>query len=234
MFYTNYNVLFIAAVLPGLLLAFYINRLDKIESEPLGLLVKLFVMGIISVIPVAIVESIAIGILGTVMSTNTVLYVFLETFFCVACVEEGGKYVFLKKTTWKHPAFNYRFDAIVYAACVGIGFAVCENVQYVFSYGFGVAVLRAITAVPGHTIFGIYMGHYYGEAKKMHDLGDEPAAKALLKKAFWVPVLIHGFYDFAASLNSGIMTLVFWIFIIVLNVKAWKQVRKDAREDTPV
>ena len=80
-------------------------------------------------------------------------------------MEEGGKYFVLKHKTWRHPAFNYTFDAVVYAVTAALGFAVAENILYVMDGGVGVALLRAAVAVPGHAFDGVFMGYYYGIAK---------------------------------------------------------------------
>ena len=43
-------------------------------------------------------------------------------FLIVGMAEEGVKYVVLKTQTWKHKAFDYRFDGIVYAAVLILAF----------------------------------------------------------------------------------------------------------------
>ena len=53
----------------------------------------------------------------------------------VGLIEEGCKFFFLYKKTWKNVNFNYTFDGIVYAVTVSLGFAAIENIIYVFNYG---------------------------------------------------------------------------------------------------
>ncbi len=230
------DLLLIAAIVPPLILLVYIYKQDKIEKEPVGLIVKLFFFGILSVVPTAIVESVgdSIVVQGLFGGSTAVFVRFIEYFFLVALVEEGFKYLFLKIGSWKHPAFDYCFDAVVYAVTVSLGFALFENIGYVSQFGIQVAGLRAVTAIPGHCIFGIFMGHYYGMAKMAEADGDERTKKAMLKRALWVPVLLHGFYDFAASSQTYIMTLVFFAFIIVLDIVAIKRVREFSSGDTRI
>lgn len=64
----------------------------------------------------------------------------LLAFLVVAVVEEGTKFFFLHQKTWHSPYFNYRYDAIVYAVFVSLGFAAFENVKYIFNYGLSVAL----------------------------------------------------------------------------------------------
>ncbi|MBQ6211825.1 MAG: hypothetical protein IJJ57_02895, partial [Ruminococcus sp.] len=53
-----------AAVLPALILLFYIRKQDKIEAEPPGLILKLFLLGALTVIPAGIIEAILTTIFG--------------------------------------------------------------------------------------------------------------------------------------------------------------------------
>lgn len=230
MFFHPMKILLLAAVLPGLYLGYRVNRMDKIEKEPFGLLVRLFFSGAVCIIPAIILETVGISFLK-ILGQDSLLYVLLLNFVVIACSEEGCKYFFLKRGTWNNREFNYRFDGIVYAVAVGLGFAVFENIQYVMSYGLITAIMRAITAVPAHTVFAIFMGHYYGAAKLQERMGNFDTSKALMKKCFLVPVLLHGFYDLAASSNNGIMTLVFWVFLIALDIIAIKRIKEDSAED---
>ena len=103
-------------------------------------------------------------------------------------------------------------DAVVYAVFVSLGFALWENVQYVFSYGFGTALVRAFTAVPGHACFGVFMGTWYGLAKKQQLWGREDTSMVCRTMAVMVPMLIHGTYDLIASIGNS------WIFVVFIAV----------------
>ena len=129
------TMLLLAALLPPLFLMIKIYKLDKVEREPGGLIVKLLIFGVLTTVPAAFLEGFLISLLGGVISPKTTLFILVENFFCVGLVEEGVKYFALKKGSWNHPAFNYTFDGIVYAVAVSIGFAAAENVLYVMEYG---------------------------------------------------------------------------------------------------
>ena len=158
------TVLLLAAVIPPLILLRGIYRLDKIEKEPAGMIKRLLWWGVISAIPAIALEELA-AILIFRSGLRMDIMILIENFVGVALVEEGCKYFFLKKKTWNDPEFNYRFDAIVYAVSVSLGFAAIENIFYVVFSGLGTAVVRAFLSIPGHCIFGIYMGYYYGKAR---------------------------------------------------------------------
>ena len=162
----------LAAILPAVFLMRYVYRQDRIEREPPWLLGSLVLMGILAALASIVLEVLGESVLNALVSPDNPKYITLLAFLVVAVVEEGTKFFFLYKRTWRDPNFNFRFDAIVYAVFVSLGFAAFENVKYVFSYGLSVALPRAILAVPGHMGFAVFMGIFYGRAKLRFDWGN--------------------------------------------------------------
>ena len=224
-------VLIAAAVLPALYLLYCIYQADRVEKEPAGLLVSLAISGIIATFLAMVTESIGYMFVSGVFWEGSVLYNFFFYFFVVALSEEGFKYLLLKKRTWNSPAFNCRFDGVVYAVVVSLGFALWENISYVGLYGLEVALLRAVTAIPGHACFGVFMGVWYGLAKKFDMYGNEEKAKRYRKLAVVCPILLHGSYDFIASMENSWFTLVFIAFIAGLFHISLRMVRQQANRD---
>ena len=224
-------VLIAAAVLPALYLLYCIYQADRVEKEPAGLLVSLAISGIIATFLAMVTESIGYMVVGSVFWEGSVLYNFFFYFFVVALSEEGFKYLLLKKRTWNSPAFNCRFDGVVYAVFVSLGFALWENISYVGLYGLEVALLRAVTAIPGHACFGVFMGVWYGLAKKFDMYGNEEKAKRYRKLAVICPILLHGSYDFIASMENSWFTLIFIAFIAGLFHISLRMVRQQATRD---
>ena len=130
----------LAAVLPAVFLMRYVYKQDKIEREPAHLLVSLIGKGILAALAAIVLEMLGQSILNALVEPENPNYVYLMAFLVVAAVEEGTKFFFLYRCTWRDPNFNYRFDAILYAVFVSLGFAAFENVKYVFSYGLSVAL----------------------------------------------------------------------------------------------
>ena len=233
-------VLVLAALLPPFYLLMRVYRLDRIEKEPVKLLFFLFLLGAVSTIPAIALElglgNLLVTIFNQVRLTDfTVnLYYLIDNLICVALVEEGLKFVFLRFGTWKNKSFNYRFDGIVYAIFVSLGFATAENVLYVTSNGMGNAVMLALTAIPGHCIFGIYMGTYYGWAKMYDRRGMNGRRNYELFKALAVPTLLHGIYDYSLTIDSEYAFYGFLIYIIVLDVVASKHIRRSASLDESI
>ena len=135
------------ALLPAVVLVVYICRKDRTDKEPPALLAKLLGFGALSCLPAIVVELILSAIIERLNVRNVYLGYFLEAFVVAGLTEETCKFLFLR-TTWRSPAFDFQFDAIVYAVMVALGFAAFENVKYVYSYGFATGLVRAVTAVP--------------------------------------------------------------------------------------
>ncbi|MCR5324151.1 MAG: PrsW family intramembrane metalloprotease [Lachnospiraceae bacterium] len=222
------------AIIPSIILFIIVWRSDKIEKEPVGLLLKVFIFGALTTISAIVIGLFTKNIVTDLIDEESLIFIFIDNFFLTALVEEGGKYFVLKKTTWKHPAFNYMFDGVVYAVCSSLGFATVENILYLFDEGIGTAIGRGLLSVPGHVTYAIFMGYYYGMAKLASVEGDTQKVRSSLIKALWIPVLLHGTYDFCLSSGYDILIVVFFIFEVVLSVVAFKKLRKLSKEDRPI
>ena len=227
-------MLMLLAVLPAVVLLRMVWKMDTIETEPTDLLAKLFVGGGLSIISAVVLGMIGSGVILSWFIPGSLIYIFLDNFVCTALVEEGGKYFVLKKLTWNHPAFDYTFDAVVYAVTAALGFATLENILYVFEGGIGTAIFRAILSVPGHAIDGVFMGSYYGLAKLCEVRGEQQGRSWHLRLALLVPTLMHGFYDFCLESGNDFLLLAFLVFEIVITITAIRRLKKLAREDQPI
>ena len=228
-------ILLAAAVLPAAFLLYRVYKMDTIEKEPWAILRKLLLWGALSGIPAALVESLLTGVVQNLLEEGTLLYNFVFGFIVAALVEESFKFFFLYKFTFKNPAFNYRFDGVVYAVFVSMGFAILENVLYVFQGGLGVALSRALLALPLHAACGVYMGIAYGQ-QKVNSLYKPASFGSVARACLPVPILIHGFYDSCAfsAENYPIFLLVFVVFVILVFILTLRQLKKASQEDRHV
>lgn len=223
------------ALLPCIILMVVVYRQDRVEREPVKLLIKLVVLGCVSTIPALFLEQAGYYVLffDLYLSVNSVLYKVLLNFVVISCVEEGLKHLVLRMGSWKNQNFNYVFDGIVYAVFVSLGFAAVENVGYLLVYGIGIAPLRAVTAVSVHCITGIFMGHYYGLAKYCSEAGDRKGRTTNLWLSFLVPAVLHGLYDYSAG-SAGSAGWEFILVVILLDIRMIRRVRRYAAADHPV
>ena len=224
-------VLIAAAVIPAVILLLQVYRADRLEKEPTGLLISLLVFGVIATALAIETETIGENILLSFFDETDLGYLILSNFIVVALSEEGFKLLLLRWRTWRSPNFNCQFDGVVYAVFVALGFALWENISYVLMYGLSTALVRAVTAVPGHACFGVFMGVWYGLAKRLHGQGRDSASKLCRVLALLLPALLHGCYDFIASIESVHYGWLFAAFVAILFVLAFILVRRQARHD---
>lgn len=223
-------IILVTALLPIIVLGYYIYHKDKKSPEPTGQLVKAFLFGILSA-PLSFCMSIPLGLIGLYPVEPTSLLGSISTaFFGAAIPEEIAKLFVLWLVLRKNPYFDEKMDGIVYAVCVSMGFAAFENVMYLFSNVdsyVSVAATRALFAVPGHFCFGILMGYYYSLAKFY--------PKSPIKNRLYVfiaPVVAHGLYDsilFTANLSGEFAVLLF-VFFLLFCIRMWKRSHRKIKE----
>lgn len=223
----EFLIILIVALLPAALLWWYIWKKDQ-KKEPTKWLVKATCYGVLICIPVAILELLISTILFYPDGNPTTLIGTTANAFLVAAIpEETFKLFALWLVLRKNPYFDEHFDGIVYAVCIGLGFAAIENVGYLFDNienWMSVAFLRSLMAVPGHYAFAILMGYYYS---KYHFVDHSRKTAVLIIAA---PVLAHGLYDallMTSMVNvvlGGVCFVITLILVCKLHVYARKKV----------
>ena len=189
-------IVFALAVLPALILVYYVYTQDKLQREPTKNLVKAFFYGGGSVFASLLISVPFMKIGLFPQEIHTTIDAFRTAFFGAAIPEETAKLVLLWLFLRKCKDFDERMDGIVYAVCVGMGFAAFENLEYVIGAGsqwVTVGLSRSLTAIPGHFGFAVVMGYFFS----LYYFDSYRAPLAGLK--MWLyPVLLHGTYDWIA------------------------------------
>ena len=224
-------ILIAAAVIPAVFLMYKIYRADRLEPESPRLLLILAGLGILATGVAMLLEklgtSLLLGLLG-----DSLFFEILFYFIVVALSEDGAKYFFLRKKTWFSEQFNCQFDGVVYAVFISLGFALAENVGYVMRYGLGTALARAVTAIPGHACFGVFMGAFYGMAKRYDNFGYPEKSRSCSILALVIPTLLHGAYDFIATRMDAGGTLFFIAFVAAMFFVAFRLVKNLSEKDS--
>ena len=221
-----------AAVLPAAVLMILVYKSDRLEREPTWLVISLVLLGMVSTALAGTAEQVGARVLELLgISEGSLAYNAIFYFLVVGPAEEGFKFAVLRWRTWRNPAFNCQYDGVVYAVFVSLGFALWENIGYVLMFGWSTAIARALTAVPGHACFGVFMGVWYGIAKRYMLYGMDERGSRAERLCVLIPALLHGCYDFIASLESEIFVLVFLVFISAMFFFAFRLVRRLSRGD---
>jgi RsiW-degrading membrane proteinase PrsW (M82 family) len=220
----------VLALAPTLSLAFFIYMADRYDKEPLKWLLLAFLLGAVVIILPVIYENL-IEKIGIYVDPNSKVRTAAYAFYGVGFSEEIAKFLILRIFFFKKKFNNEPINAIVYAVMVGMGFASTENIYYIYSSDtpLSTAIVRALTAIPAHAIFGIFMGYFMGLAKFTYSF----KRTRLVAIGVVLAMLLHGIYDLILFIDWGniwlnvlpapIFLLILMIFSIILIIKAQKR-----------
>ncbi|MCT4543453.1 MAG: PrsW family glutamic-type intramembrane protease [Vallitalea sp.] len=217
------------AVTPGIALALGIYLTDRYDKEPIHLLIKIFLLGALSILPVLLIE----WILSLFNIFSGMLNIAYTAFIVAGFSEELVKREVVLRFAYNHKAFNEKLDGIVYAVYSSLGFATVENIMYiVFRYAHvsSVGIQRAIFSVPAHMLFAITMGYYLSLAKYSED---ERKMKYYLRLSLLIPILLHGIYDYILMSQNKDLLILFIPFIIFLwsyNLRKLNKYYKESKK----
>lgn len=187
-----------AGIAPGLALLSYFYLKDEYETEPLSLVLRMFLYGTFLVFPLMFIQHV---LKVEYMLPNA----FVEAFLSTSLLEEFFKWFVFYYAIYDHREFNEPYDGIVYGVSVSLGFATLENILYLFANGVEFAVTRALLPVSSHALFGVIMGFYLGRAK----FGLPKKEKNYIWLSFLLPFLFHGIYDYI------LLTQERWIYYML-------------------
>lgn len=215
----------IISILPVYLISLYIYKKDK-NKEPDSLLRKLFIYGMISCIPAAVVEIFLDNLFKIDMTDLTSLFIYI--FVSIALVEELFKWLIVYHMTYNNKEFDELYDAIVYAAFVSLGFACFENIFYVLDAGISVGLMRAVTAIPSHASDAVIMGSYLGMTKLCSMNKQHSKYYKYLFLSILMPTLAHAIYDYCIFTQRVFFVLIFVIYVVSLYFFCIKKIKKIA------
>lgn len=209
-------LILITALIPAVILGWWIYKKDSAQPEPPQMLAKAFLYGVGSTFVTLVITSFMSMMGVMVYELGSFAGAVSTALFAAALPEEIAKLLMLWLFLRKNPFYDEYFDGIVYAACVGLGFAGTENVLYLLQSEdwLGTGIVRGMTAVPAHFAIACAMGYFYS---KRH-FGDRSRFTACCVLA--VPVLIHWVYD-ALAFSEGIFPALSVVINVLFVVLIW-------------
>ena len=204
--------LLLVTILPSILIVGFIVSADKFK-EPTSAIIKVFSYGILITIPAFFINT----YLGNFFSTFGINENIISSFLTAAPVEEGLKFIILFFVVYNMKEFNEPIDGMVYGVTVSLGFATLENIYYVYvlkdyfeTTSMTLAVVRSFSAIPAHALFGAFMGYYFMKYAFI-------SKKNNLFLCFFIPFLLHGFYNYLVVSNFLlvlVLLIIFWIIAL--------------------
>lgn len=211
---TELYIKLIAAVAPAIILAILMIRRDKERPEPIGWLLVAVGLGVVAGLAVILIGLIVFK----PIEVESFLTAFYDAFVTAALPEEAMKLCMLSIIASRCKHFDEYFDGIVYAVCIGMGFAGFENILYLFGEDewFVMGISRALLSVPAHYFFAVIMGTFF--ALSYFDKRNQKLYKSM---ALFVPVFAHGMYDFlcfSIALDENWCLYIFVAFFLCFNL----------------
>ncbi len=227
------EILILLAMLPSFIIGFIIYKKDVIEKEPVLLLLKLFLFGVLATGVALFFE---IYLQKIFLFDNYFFNIFFKSFFIIGLCEELIKWLFTYVITWKEKNFNYTYDAIVYSVFIALGFATIENIM-VISFNDSsviVSLLRGIITVPAHAFFAITSGYYLGLSKKYLTRGWIKRYRKNKALSLLLPVFFHGLFDFLLLADNVISLVFIVIFIIYLYFSSYLKITRASKQSKKI
>jgi RsiW-degrading membrane proteinase PrsW (M82 family) len=213
-------IVILAALAPALGLLYFIYNKDVLQKEPRREVLIAFGYGAISVAASTLVSLPLMGIGVVPSEAATVGEHIRVAVFGAGIPEELAKFVLLWLFIRRCRYFDEYVDGIVYAACVGLGFAAVENIMYLiqnFDAWAYVGAMRALFSVPGHFFFAVVMGYYVSKA-----CFDDPSQRLRnFILALVVPMLLHSAFDALLMVSTlsaaatGLIALFIGLYIFM-------------------
>ncbi len=214
----------ITALIPVVILGWWIYKKDSLRPEPLRMLYKAFLYGVGSTFVTLVITSFLVMAGVKLYDLGSFQGAVSTALFAAALPEECAKLLMLWLFLRNNPYYDEYLDGIVYAACVGLGFAGTENILYLLQSDnwLGTGIMRGITAVPAHFAIACAMGYFYS---KRH-FGDRSRLTAVCVLA--VPVIIHWVYD-ALAFSEGIFPALSVVINVLFVLLIWLVYRNTMR-----
>jgi len=212
----NYPLYIFFGLAPSVIWLLFFLRKDK-HPESNRMVLKIFFYGMLAALPAVLIE------LGFAQQINqvylpkiivSILYVFLG----IALVEEGLKYLVVKKQVLKDPEFDEPVDVMLYMIIAALGFAAIENLfilfplvqPFQFFETLVISVFRFVRATFLHALCSGLIGYFLALAflKSKNRLKLKSTGIALA-------VLLHGLYDFSIIKIDGNLKFVIPVIILI-------------------
>jgi RsiW-degrading membrane proteinase PrsW (M82 family) len=211
----------VVAVLPAPVYVTLVLWLDRYESEPAWMLATSFFWGaLVAVFFAIVINSLGVALVEGLADEDAANFYGLV--ISAPLVEETCKALALFALFfWRRDEFDGVLDGIVYAAMVGLGFAMTENVKYYSEAvaeqnAVGVFVIRGLFSPYAHPLFTSMTGIGLGLAAQ----STRRATKFVMPAVgFALAVLFHSAWNasayFTGKFESGAYILLTYFLVMV-------------------
>jgi len=210
------------AIVPSFVWLFFFLKTDK-DPEPRTRILVIFLLGIISAIPILFFESSLLFLINNYLGSGQYgpiaasITSFLKIFIAVAFVEEIFKYLVVKLAAVNHQEFDEPIDAPIYMITSALGFAAAENVLVLNStvwaspeWPFYTILIRFLGATFLHALssaaFGCFIALSFYNLKRRN---------LYFLSGLGLAVLLHGLFNFFIMKSQDFSQFEFLILILI-------------------
>lgn len=211
----------VSATLPVPLYLVLVLWIDRYEAEPFWMLATAFFWGAMVAVFFAFLINTASGVIVTLLTQDMRAGEAFGAVISAPIVEESAKALILFIFFfWKKDEFDGVIDGIVYAAMVGLGFAMTENIQYygraVLQAGGGgltfVFILRGALAPFSHPMFTSLTGIGLGLARQSRNMAVKFITPLL---GLMAAIAMHSIWNGSAVMFGGTGFILMYVLIMV-------------------
>ncbi|WP_245632848.1 PrsW family intramembrane metalloprotease [Alicyclobacillus kakegawensis] len=207
------------AMIPVTLFIIWLYTRDRLHPEPKRAVYRLFLRGAAIVLPAGLIERLLLSSWSEARLGGWPALL-ITAFFIAGMVEEFLKASIVDRGAIENGLVRSPIDCVVYSGATALGFAAVETILYVTSSGFFTVILRSVTAVPAHMMFGILMGAAFAESV----WGTRSRGWAYI-----VPAFAHGVYDTFALAGGVLPDLFLAAYLVVLLEWSLRRIRQMDR-----
>jgi RsiW-degrading membrane proteinase PrsW (M82 family) len=198
------------------LLWFFYTR-DRLNPEPRGLVLRIFLLGLLAFVPVFAVRQ------------WVPLPAWLMAVVVVPVLAELAKFWVVRAGVYDHPEFDEPVDGIIFAAAAGLGFATLEVIGSMLYAYFSVTrlgvpeaaaaawpavlnmfALKGLLTGPGHALWSSLWGYALGLARFA------PQPQGLVRNGLLAAMLAHAAFNALALESSWWLNRLGLVLVIVL------------------
>lgn len=216
----SYSFYIVLGVLPSIIWLLFYLRKDS-HPERKSVVIKIFFYGMLVAIPAIFLEK---GIFETIFNSSIFsifppfLIMIFNTFIGVALVEEGLKYLVVKKKVLRNSEFDEPIDALLYMIIAALGFAALENILVLFPLGtkffikeaLSISIFRFLGATFLHALCSGTIGYFLALS-----LFETKNRTKFLIAGLGISTLLHGLYNFSIINMKGNLRILIPIIILI-------------------
>lgn len=207
----------VVCLAPVFLFLFWVTK-NKARSIPLNRGLMTLLLSAVFVIPVYLIGT-AGELLLAPLESFPKLYELLDNLLLAALPEEVSKFLAIYFGTKRFKLLRHRSDLLLYAVFAVVGFALPENIIYLFSIDIFGAVTRGLVGTTAHAVYTLIVVMFCMQGMKANH------STSVVAGLGWA-ILLHACTNFCMTMTSdtdgAVSYIALFLFIPAMVFFIWK------------